>query len=77
MAGKKDELWDANRDRDSIHIYTECEEADGYDDELDFDEEIPLELSSLAPTDEWYLPCFINNFTAFNNNCFLYNLEQF
>ena len=42
MAGKKDELWDANRDRDSIHIYTECEENDGNDDELDFDEEIPL-----------------------------------
>ena len=53
MAGRKDELWDANRDRDSIHVYVECEENDGYDDELDFDDEIPLDLSSLAPTDEW------------------------
>ena len=51
MAGRKDELWDANRDRDIIHIYVE--ENDGSDDELDFDDEIPLDLSSLAPTDEW------------------------
>ena len=53
MAGKKDELWDAGRDRDSIHVYVECEENDGYEDELDFEEEVPLDLSSYAPTDEW------------------------
>ncbi|XP_028399121.1 ras GTPase-activating protein 1-like isoform X2 [Dendronephthya gigantea] len=52
---RRDELWDANRERDSIHVYVECEENDGYEDELDFEEEIPLDLSSLAPTDEcWY-----------------------
>lgn len=54
MAGRQEELWDANRGRDSIHVYVECEENDGYEDELEDEEEIPLELSSLAPTDEWY-----------------------
>ena len=53
MAGRKDELWDANCDRNSIHANVECEENDGYDDELDFDDEIPFDLSSLVPTDEW------------------------
>ena len=54
MAGKNDEIWDSNNERESIHVYVECEETDGYDDELDIEEEVILDLSSFAPTDEWY-----------------------
>ena len=70
MAAKKDDSWDASlnsRDRDSIHVYVECEENDGYDDELDFEEEIPLELASLAPTDEWSVFNFY--FLVYNSPC--------
>ena len=40
-------------DRDSIHVYVECDENDGYEDDLECEEELTVQLASLAPTDEW------------------------
>ena len=40
-------------DRDSIHVYVECDENDGYEDDLECEEESTVQLASLAPTDEW------------------------